>query len=119
MRGQGILIIPDSAKETVEKIMEINPDGEFLFQSEKGKRIRIHALNKHLYVVCNAVGIPLRSMHKIRKTYGTTLIDSDVDERFIMEQMGHSDISTTKKYYYFSNKSAESKVKQINSAISF
>ena len=37
-------------------------------------------------------------MHKIRKTYGTTLIDSDVDEGFITEQMGHSDISTTKNY---------------------
>ena len=48
-----------------------------------------------------------------------TLIDSDVDERFVMEQMGHSDVSTTKKYYYFSNKSTENKVKQINSAISF
>ncbi len=58
-------------------------------------------------------------MHKIRKTYGTTLLDSDVDEKFVMEQMGHTDIATTKKYYYFSNKSTENKVKQINSAISF
>ena len=58
-------------------------------------------------------------MHKIRKTYGTTLLDSDVDEKFVVEQMGHADITTTKKYYYFSNKSAESKMKQINAAISF
>ena len=84
-----------------------------------GSIFYMDAFNKHLGVVCRSLALNPRSMHKIRKTYGTTLIDSDVDERFVMEQMGHSDISTTKKYYYFSNKSTENKVKQINSAISF
>ena len=100
-------------------IKTLNPNGEFLFQTERGQRIRSHALNKHLGDVCKELGIPTRSMHKIRKTYGTTLLDSDVDEKFVVEQMGHADITTTKKYYYFSNKSAESKMKQINAAISF
>ena len=117
--GARDLIIPDSAKKTLKKIKQINPEGEYLFQTEKGDRIRSHALNKHLHVVCKELGIPSRSMHKIRKTYGTTLIDSNVDESFVMEQMGHADISTTKKYYYFSNKSEKKKLKQINKAISF
>ena len=117
--GARDLIIPDSAKDTLRMIKTLNPNGEFLFQTERGKRIRSHALNKHLGVICKDLGIPTRSMHKIRKTYGTTLLDSDVDEKFVMEQMGHADITTTKKYYYFSNKSAESKMKQINAAISF
>jgi hypothetical protein len=34
-------------------------------------------------------------------------------------QMGHSDISTTKKLYYFSNKTMKNKEKQIENAISF
>lgn len=38
-------------------------------------------------------------MHKIRKTYGTTLIDNNVDDALVAEMMGHKDISTTKKYY--------------------
>jgi ribonucleoside-diphosphate reductase alpha chain len=42
-----------------------------------------------------------------------------VDEGFITEQMGHSDISTTKKLYYFSNKTTKNKEKQIENAISF
>lgn len=117
--GARDLIIPETAKNTLRLIEDLNPNGEFLFQTDNGHRIRSHAFNKHLGVVCRSLGLDPRSMHKIRKTYGTTLIDSDVDERFVMEQMGHSDISTTKKYYYFSNKSTENKVKQINSAISF
>ena len=60
-----------------------------------------------------------RSTHKIRKTYGTTLINSNVDEAVIINQMGHADIKTTKEYYYFSNRNKQEKVNQINNAISF
>ena len=67
---------------------------------------------------CDAVGISHKSPHKIRKTYGTMLIDGGVDESIIMEQMGHKDIMTTKKYYYFSNKSDEKKYEQIEKAVS-
>ena len=65
------------------------------------------------------MGLPHRTMHKIRKTYGTTLIDAKVDEGFIKEQMGHSDITTTKKLYYFSNKTEKNKTIQIENAISY
>ena len=56
-------------------------------------------------------------MHKIRATYGTTLIDNDVDDSFVIEQMGHSDIKCTRQYYYFSNKSEAKKIEQIDNAI--
>ena len=53
-------------------------------------------------------------MHKLRKTYGTMLIDSGLEDGTIMSQMGHSDITTTRKYYYYSNKDEEEKTIQIN-----
>jgi len=56
-------------------------------------------------------------MHKIRKTYGTTLIDGGADEAFIKTQMGHSDIETTRKYYYFSNKNDENRANQVEAAL--
>lgn len=52
-------------------------------------------------------------MYKIRRTYGTTLLDNDVEESIIIEQMGHSDITTTKKLKYYSNKNQKSKEAQI------
>lgn len=58
-----------------------------------------------------------RTMHKIRKTYGTTLIDNNVDDALVAEMMGHKDISTTKKYYYYSNKSDSTKVDQMEQAL--
>ena len=59
-----------------------------------------------------------RSMHKIRKTYATKLINNNVDEKIIMRQMGHTDISTTKQYYYFNDKSDDDARLQIQNALS-
>ena len=116
--GNRDLIIPTSTKGLWNKIIELNPNGEYLFEN-RGKRIRGNTFNKRLTKICDELNIPRRSMHKIRKTYATTLIDSDVSEGFIQEQMGHSDINTTRKLYYFSNQSEQKKYKQIEEAISF
>lgn len=91
--------------------------GEYLF-SEHGKRIRSNAFNRRLTRVCDDLHIKHRSMHKIRKTYGTTLLDADVDESIVAEQMGHSDIATTKRFYYRSNKNDNTKFEQISKALS-
>ena len=81
------------------------------------KKIGKVSFNDYLYKACDALGIERRSMHKIRKTYGTMLIDSGADDSTVMEQMGHADITTTRKFYYFSNKSHQEKVEQIQRAI--
>lgn len=116
--GDRYLIITESAIDTLTKILESNDCSErkFLFE-KKGKRILSGSFGKRIMAICKELEIRPRSMHKIRKTYGTTLIDANVDESLIMEQMGHKDISTTKKYYYFSNKDDASKISQINDAI--
>lgn len=116
--GNRDIYFPDTAIWTLAQIQKLNPNGEFLFMN-KGKRIRSTTLNKRLSSVCEKVKIVPRSSHKIRSTYGTELIDSDVNESFIAEQMGHTDISTTKKYYYYSNQRQKNKLKQINNAIKY
>ena len=116
--GNRDLIIPPAASDIIQQILELNPGGTYLFENH-GKRIRGNTFNKRLSAVCDTLGIQHRTMHKIRKTYGTALIDGNVDERFITEQMGHSDITTTKKLYYFSNKTTKQKEMQIEKAISF
>lgn len=114
--GDRYIILPKSALETIQLIRRKNPFGEYMMQMGN-KRIYTNTFNNHLYKACDSCGIPRRSMHKIRKTYGTTLIDSNTDESLIMSQMGHSDISTTKKYYYYSNKNSKHNIDQIEKAI--
>lgn len=116
--GYREIILPPSAQWTITKILELNPNGDFLFM-DKGKRIRENTYNKRLNRICEKLNIPHRTTHKIRKTYGTTLLDSDVNDSFVAEQMGHTDVSTTRKLYYYSNKSYKTKLNQISGAISF
>lgn len=116
--GYREIILPPSADWTISKILEINPNGEFLFM-DKGKRIRENTYNKRLNLICEKLNLAHRTTHKIRKTYGTTLLDSDVNDSFVAEQMGHSDVTTTRKLYYYSNKSYQTKLNQISEAIDF
>lgn len=114
----GITGILDKVQWTLAQIQKLNPHGEYLFMNN-GKRIRENTFNKRLSSICDILKIDHRSTHKIRKTYGTTLLDNNVDDSIVSEQMGHSDIATTRKLYYFCNKSEKTKIAQINNAINF
>lgn len=118
--GARNLIITKKAQETIEEIRKLNPDGEFLMMNPKTKKkMWATSYNDVIYDICKVLGIEKRSMHKCRKTYGTILLDSGADESLVMKQMGHSDIATTRKYYYYSNKGFDKQVAQIENAIDF
>lgn len=113
------LIISSSALKTAQAAMKLNPNGTYLFE-HNGKRIRGNTFNKRLSTICEKLDIPHRTMHKIRKTYGTILLDSDqMTDAFVASQMGHSDVACTRRYYYFSNRSMKKNKMQIEQVISF
>lgn len=115
--GFRTIIMSKEANNTIQKILFLrDKESEYLF-TKNGKRILSRSYGWHLRNVCKELDIPFRSMHKIRATYGTTLIDNNVDDSFVIEQMGHSDIKCTRQYYYFSNKSMAKKIEQIDNAI--
>ena len=117
--GFRTIIMSKEASTTIQKIYFLrNKNDEYLF-SKDGNRIKSRNFGWHLRNVCRELDIPFRSMHKIRATYGTTLIDNNVDDSFVVEQMGHSDIKCTRQYYYFSNKSMAQKIAQIDNAINW
>ena len=116
--GDRRVIIPHEVLPIVDEIRELNPDGEYLMMSQ-GKKFDKTVFNRRLYRACKDLGIPKRSMHKIRKTYGTILIDQGVPESLVMTQMGHSDITTTRKYYYFTQKTRALNLEQIERAVKY
>ena len=63
------------------------------------------SFDSRLRVLTKRAGIPNFSMHDIRRTYASMLLDiPDISEKFVQEQLGHSDIKTTQKYYYYTTK---------------
>ncbi len=116
--GNRYIILNSFAIQILQRIKKLNPNPkEYLFE-ENGQRIKIRGFSGALRRTCRSLDIPFRPMHKIRKTYGTTLLDNQVSETLVAYQMGHSDISTTKKYYYRNNKSKEHKTEEIERALS-
>lgn len=114
--GERQVIIFQDAIDIIKRLRRENPFGEYMFEIN-GVRIRANSLSKRLKNICEYVNIKPRSLHKIRKTYATRLINNRVDEKVIMRQLGHTDISTTKQYYYYNDKSQEEMRLQLKRAM--
>ena len=67
-----------------------------------------------MYTLCKNINVKRKSPHKVRKTYGTILIDSNVPESIVISQMGHTDIKTTKGHYYKNRRNAAQIKNEIN-----
>ncbi len=116
--GDRFVSIPQAAVETINLIKSINPNEEYLMV-ENGKKLHKNLFNVRLRKACKECGLDERSMHKVRKTYASRLIDKGVDKSLVMTQMGHSDISTTLKYYYFPSNNDQRNLEQIENAITW
>ena len=115
-KGWREVIIDPETEELVKKIRSFNPTGEFLFEAA-GERIRENVWSKRLPRLCASLGIGTRavknengeiiernyvlkkSTHKSRKNYISNLLHSGVDPKFVQVQVGHTDVTTTLKYY--------------------
>lgn len=112
--GYRRIAVPDEALEIVKRIRHINPNGEYLFMYGDHRLIG-DSFSKKLFRICKYVGIPKRSLHKIRKTYASILWDAGVlTEKSIIKQMGHVDAQVTRDHYYY-DRASEDNVDKINS----
>ena len=114
--GNRIVLIDDKAVELLRMIKSLNPNGEYVFEIN-GKRCRGQSFTRKLERACDALGIKPRPMHKCRKTYITTLINANVPESLIIDQVGHTDIKTSKQFYLYNNKTRNEALKTLSDAI--
>ena len=106
--------IPADASWIVPRIKEMTPaDSKWLFMTRTHKngswvRVRIEYFRKALYKACRAVGIPERGLHCLRRTFGSIVAEAGtVSAKTLSDQMGHTSISTTYRYYVKKHKSNE------------
>lgn len=102
------VVIPMQYSWVYEELKKINPDSEFVF-ARNGKRMTTNTIRRRMERVCQKLHIYPKSPHKARKTYGSILIDSGLDNRIIIGQMGHTDISCTETHYHRNRKTMETK----------
>ena len=115
--GNRFVLIDDVAMDLIDKILRQNQKSDYLF-AINGKRCIGQSFTRKLEKVCMRLGIKPRSMHKCRKTYITNLINANVPESLIIDQVGHTDIKTSKQYYLYNNKARSEALKALSEAIS-
>ena len=113
--GVRTVVLPESFSWIPRKVRTVNPFSEYVFVRD-GRRLTTQSVRMRLKRVCRKLGIYHKSPHKIRKTYCTILLDSGVDKRLIIEQVGHTDISCTENHYHRNRRDVDAK-KEILSAV--
>lgn len=111
--GVRTAVVPTAYTSLLQRIYRLNPFSEYLFVNN-GNRIKTHSIRNRLKLICKKLGIYPKSPHKVRKTYGSILLDNNVDKRLIQDLMGHTDISITENYYHRNRKQMHEKVKIIS-----
>lgn len=101
--------IPEGWDWFLKKLRTLNPFQEYLFMNSLGRRITTSSFRRKLRIICNKLNIYPKSPHKIRKTYGTILMDAGLDKQFILNQMGHTSIIVTEKSYHRNRKTMDKK----------
>lgn len=117
--GVRTVVIPKDYMWICTKMKSINPFGEYIFVDSKGKRMTTNCIRRRLERICKTLNVYRKSPHKIRKTYGTILLDNNVDNKLIECQMGHTDIICTERHYHRNRRSIENKVEVLSSIPDF
>lgn len=77
---------------------EINMCGHF-FANQYGRMLNDQAVRRMINKYCSLASIDLHiTPHMFRHTFATSLLDADVDIRYIQEMLGHSFINITQIY---------------------
>lgn len=86
-------------KKHIEEMFRNNYRTEYIFTTDSGEHFDPKNLDRALTRYYKRIGVEPKPMHTYRHTYGTNLCKSGVSIETASALMGHSDISTTAKYY--------------------
>ena len=114
-KAQGFRFIPltPQSKKLIEKIMDLYPDGDYLFM-RNGHTLYTDSFNRYLKnKVCMPLKSPYRSSHQIRFTVATLLYEAGIPINQISAMLGHSETRTT--MHYIRQQVADSKSRTIMS----
>ena len=94
-RDRFVIVVP----KTIDILKRIEKQGEYIFMRD-GERITSIRIATILRKFARSEGMPLKSSHKMRKTYASNLNANGVPLDCIREMLGHSNLNTTLGYIY-------------------
>lgn len=87
----------------VEMLVELKKDKGYVFITSDGTRMSDSNLRRANFENCKRAGIRNISLHALRHTYATRLIENGVDIKTVSELLGHSSVEITLNTYVHSS----------------
>ena len=73
-------------------------DSGYVFVDEAGVEYHPHRFTKMFDDAVRRAGVPKIRLHDTRHTMATLMLENRADVRFIQQQLGHAELSTTQIY---------------------
>ncbi|MFC0278144.1 tyrosine-type recombinase/integrase [Enterococcus devriesei] len=111
--GMREIDIPQKAVAIYQELLDMNPKGQFLFQTSVGTPMQNSGLNTYLRTHKKKLGInkPL-SLHIFRHTHISKLAELGVPLYVIQDRVGHEHSDITEKIYTHVTKNAKKRLKE-------
>lgn len=103
--GDRYIYLTKEARHIIKTIMDDNAEkhlnqDDFLF-FQNNEPITPTAINSRIRKYCNHINTKQKGIHKIRKTFISTLLDAGININEVRKQVGHEDERTTLHNYTF------------------
>lgn len=103
--GDRWLPLSEKAIDIIRRIRNINCKYNNIYEDylfvTNGHIMYPDAIDAQIKRGCEHIGINVKTMHKIRKTYGSTLLHNGVNISAVKDMLGHADETTTLKHYIY------------------
>lgn len=74
-------------------------DDTFVFPRADGRPLAATSVSRRLAQLCAAAGVPVVTMHALRRTCGSLLFDAGVDLKIVQERLRHARLAITESIY--------------------
>ena len=120
-RGIRDVYLSSYAKELIEIIRNWHTrhhiTSEYIFVNELGERLYSSAFAYRIENYCKHLGISVKRMHCIRRTYISKLFDGNVNISTIQKMCGHADKQTTLNNYVYDRSDLDERNAKIEQAL--
>ncbi len=95
-----INMLPQAEEALRIQQMDTGLRSEYVFVNRDGRPYyQIDYINKKFQMTCKKAGVRVDSLYNMKDTFITHMLQSGQNETWLTQQIGHDEISTTRKHY--------------------